>query len=98
MDEGVISLAADGRITIFNPAAAEILGIDGAKCLGRRFAEIFLERPGGDDFAQVVLDAIYDKSRAHQQTVSYSVHGMPRTLRVTQVSSGAWISSLPTGQ
>jgi PAS domain S-box-containing protein len=71
MAEGVICLDLHGRIVDFNPAGAAILGLDAAECEGGSFAEVFLGIEGTDAFVQVVLDAIYDASIAHEKVISF---------------------------
>ena len=83
MQGGVISLDLQGRVTTFNPAAEQILGLRHAEVLGRTFAETFLELPGSDDFVQVVLDAICDSSMTHHKYVSFRSGSATRRLSVT---------------
>lgn len=41
MDEGVVAVGTEGRITRFNRAAAQILGYAGEEIVGRSFVEVF---------------------------------------------------------
>ena len=59
MRDGVLTLDGEGMIRMFNPAAGAILGLDPGEVLGKRFAEVFLELEGNDDFNQAAFDAIY---------------------------------------
>ncbi len=46
---GVASMNADGHITTFNQATADMLGIDAADAIGRPYGEVF----AGDNFAEL---------------------------------------------
>jgi 2-oxoglutarate dehydrogenase E1 component len=83
MRGGVISLDLEGRITTFNRAAENILGLPAKDVIGRPFAEIFLEIPGSDDFVQVFLDAIYQNSVTHHRRVEYPSEQGPMRLAMT---------------
>ena len=61
MNAGVITVDADGRISAFNPAASEMLGLEREEVLGRSFADVFLTIEHLDEFNQGILDAIYDE-------------------------------------
>ena len=61
MTDGVMTLDLEGKIIMFNPAAARILGLARKEVLNRPFGEIFLmEMEGIDVFNQTILDAIYE--------------------------------------
>jgi multidrug efflux pump subunit AcrA (membrane-fusion protein) len=40
--------------------------------LGRKFAEVFFEHEGSDEFNQVILDAMYEANLIHNRTVEFS--------------------------
>ena len=69
LSDGVLAVDVQGRIIIFNLAAARILDLACEEVLGRIFAEVFLDWEGTDEFAQTILDAIYDASVCHQRVV-----------------------------
>jgi len=72
MRDGVMALDLQGRITLFNPAAAEVLGLDRNQVLGKTFAEVFLAMDEvNDEFNQVVLDAVLQKSVGRRDTVEF---------------------------
>lgn len=72
MRDGVMALDFEGRITLFNPAAAAILGLAPEGVLNQTFAAVFLMAdPPSDDFNQLILDAVYQKKAGHQDTVAY---------------------------
>ena len=72
MSGGVMTIDLQGQIITFNPAAAKILGLRKEDILGKRFAEVFFEHEGNDDFNQAILDAIYESSTSHNRTVDFN--------------------------
>lgn len=58
MNNGVISLDFQGRITAFNQAASHILGIDQETVLGKSYAQVFFSYPGNDAMNDTVIQAI----------------------------------------
>ena len=72
MADGVMALDFEGRISMFNAAAGEILGYRPEDVCGEPFAAVFLTAAeANDDFNQVVLDAIYRKGIGLATTVDY---------------------------
>jgi len=72
MEDGVMTLERDGKITMFNPAAAKIMGLAEDDVMGRKFAEVFLmELEGNDEFNQSILDAVYQSSLGHKSSVEF---------------------------
>jgi len=69
MSDGVMTVDLRGQIITFNPAAARILALEREEGLDRMFAEVFLDWEGMDEFAQTVLDAVYEASVCHQRVV-----------------------------
>ncbi len=82
MSEGVLVVGFDGIIGYLNPAALDILGMSEEKLLGRNFGTCFFDRAENDDFTQAVLDAIYDRTRAHEAIVHYDTGGTVRQLHM----------------
>ncbi len=73
MSDGVMTMEKDGTIVMFNPAGAQILGLDRQEVIGRRFAEVFLMQPeGNDEFNQTILDAIYESAVGQNTVVSFA--------------------------
>lgn len=70
MTEGVMTVTADGRVGILNPAALRLLGLAGEKVRGKPFGEVFLERDGLEEFNDTVLAAVYDHAVGSRSTVS----------------------------
>jgi 2-oxoglutarate dehydrogenase E1 component len=83
MRDGVMSIDLNGRVTTFNAAAEEILGLDCQDVIGRTLVETILELPGSDDFVQVILDAIYESSVTHHRRVTLPLGTQTRRLAVT---------------
>ena len=52
MSDGVMTIDLKGQIITFNPAAANILGLKEEDVLGKKFAQVFFEYEGNDDFNQ----------------------------------------------
>ena len=70
MTEGVMTVTADGRIGILNPAASRLLGLDRAEVRGKPFGETFLVHDGLEEFNDTVLASVYDKQVGSRTTVS----------------------------
>ena len=77
---GVMSFDSDGVIRSFNILASKIVGLPSEAVVGRTFAETFVPLEGGDEFVEVILDAIYDSSVGFQRVVEVSFGGRPRSL------------------
>ncbi|MBU0972983.1 MAG: PAS domain S-box protein, partial [Proteobacteria bacterium] len=72
MDEGVMALDKKGRITLFNAAAARILGMAPDTVLDKPFGQIFMmEMEGNDEFSQTILDAVYESAVGLTSTVGF---------------------------
>ncbi len=82
MSEGLLLIGFDGVINYLNPAAGKILALDPEQTIGRKFAAVFFDNEENDDFTQAVLDAVYDRNKAHDAIVSYSVGEKKLALRV----------------
>ena len=84
MGEGVLTVTADGRVGILNPAASRLLGLAGVEAQGQPFAEIFLHRPGLEAFSDTVLAAVYDEAVGARSTLSLRLaDGTQRSAAVT---------------
>ena len=73
MAVGVMLLAREGRIAMLNPAGAEILGLDAARIIGRRFAEVFLDSEAFEEFNEALLAAMYEGDVGHQRVATIDV-------------------------
>ncbi|MCR4658239.1 MAG: PAS domain-containing protein [Lachnospiraceae bacterium] len=85
MSEGVMVIGFDGVIRFANHAAVSILGFSDTELVGRKFAPIFFEDSRNDSFTQAVLEAVYDRTDAHQSMVLY--HRNEETLYLRVISS-----------
>lgn len=83
MTDGVMTVDFEGRITTFNAAASQILGIRGEDVATRSFGEVFLEIEGADDFCQAILDAVYESSTSHNRMVPFHNNGKATMLALT---------------
>ena len=69
MTEGVMTVAADGRVGIVNPAASRLLGLAGDEVRGKLFGEVLLDHDGLEEFTDTVLAAVYDKAVGSRSTI-----------------------------
>ncbi len=70
--DGAVILSSQGKIILFNAAAASILGIPQDQALGKSFAEIFLLcREENDEFTQIVMDSVYNPGKEQHQSVPF---------------------------
>ena len=84
MAGGVMTVDSDGRIGIFNDAAARLLGLSPAEAQWKLFAEVFVVREGLEEFTDTVLAAIHDEAVGARSTVRVRVaDGTVRPLSVT---------------
>ena len=84
MGEGVLTVAADGRIGMLNPAAAALLGLGEDEAQGRTVAEVFLDREGLEAFNDALLAAVYDEAVGARSTVGLRLaDGSERSVAVT---------------
>jgi PAS domain S-box-containing protein len=94
--DGIVSLAADGRIESINPAAATLLGVHGAEATGRRLAEFIptpeLGRPSLEDslaeqtpvlaqLSPLGRDAVWVEVNSRSETDEAGARSMELTLR-----------------
>lgn len=84
MSDGVLTVGADGRVGVFNPAASRMLGLAGADVRDRPFAQTIPNVEGLDEFSDAVLAAIYDGAVDARSTVTLRFDdGTERSLAVT---------------
>ncbi len=83
MSDGVVAIDLSGTIITFNTPAALMLGLDRDEVLGKKFAEIFFEYEGCDEFNQVIIDAMYEENLIHNRMVEFSVGDKSAALFIT---------------
>jgi len=71
MDNGVISLDFQGRITSFNQAASNILGLNPERVLGKMYSEVFFANQGNEEMNDVVIQAITEYTSHVYKEVSF---------------------------
>ena len=69
MSEGVLTIVADGRIGILNPAASRLLGLAGAEVRGKTLAEVLMNREDLEAFNDIMLAAVYDEAVGSRSTI-----------------------------
>ncbi|MFP4168590.1 MAG: PAS domain S-box protein [Desulfonatronovibrionaceae bacterium] len=70
LSDGAMALDFEGKITLFNPAAARIFDVRAEDVTGRKFAEVFMmDIEGSDDFNQAVLDAVAERELDQERVV-----------------------------
>lgn len=80
--EGVMVIGMNGKITMLNPAAEQMLGLT-QEDIGDSFINVFLTREGTDDFNEAILDTIYEKGKVRNMPVDYVLEGETRNLSLT---------------
>lgn len=80
--EGVMVIGMNGKITMLNPAAEQMLGLT-QDDIGNSFVNVFLTREGTDDFTEVILDTIYEKGKVSNMPIDYLLEGETRNLMLT---------------
>ena len=86
MDGGVMTVGFDGGIGLFNAGASRLLGLSGDEVRGKPFGQLFVNLEGMEEFNDVVLGAVYDRSVGDRTTVSVrTADGTERALAVTAV-------------
>jgi PAS domain S-box-containing protein len=73
VDDGVLALDKQGRITYVNLQSQTLLGLSDLD-VGKSYAEVFFSDKNdsvNDAFHQFVLDAVYDKEKKHSGSVVY---------------------------
>ena len=84
MSEGVLTVTADGRIGIVNPAAARLLGLDAVEARGKMIAEVLMNREDLEAFNDILLAAVYDEAVGFRSTIGLRPgDGAERSVAVT---------------
>lgn len=80
--EGIMVISMNGRITLLNSAAEQMLGLS-EDDVGNTFINVFLLKEGTDDFNEAILASIYEKRKVSSVPVSYTMDGESRDLILT---------------
>lgn len=71
MKDAVVILASKGPVIYANHAAAEIFDCPAEEMQGKRLPAIIPQTYANDDFIQLFIDAVMDKSSTHEAIVDY---------------------------
>ena len=82
IQDGVMYIGFNGIVNYVNDSALNILGIPEEDLIGKSFAANFFDNPENDDFAQAVLDSVYDRAEPHDAIVTYTAGDRKYTLRM----------------
>ena len=82
MSDGVFVIGFDGKISLCNKAAADALNTDNNALIGKSVAMLMDEFEENDEFFELLLDAVYTRSKIIK-TVPFRTDGQMRYLRVT---------------
>ncbi|MCH5256506.1 MAG: response regulator [Lachnospiraceae bacterium] len=82
MREGVMVISMNGKITMLNPAAEDMLDLT-QNDVGEAYGNIFLMREGTDAFNEVIFNTIYEKGKVDNKAVDYLCNGEVRNLSLT---------------
>ncbi len=84
MREGVLTVTAEGRVGILNPAASQLLGLDGAEVRGKSIGQVLMGRDDLEAFNDVVLAAVYDEAVGSRSAIGLRLaDGTERSVTVT---------------
>ena len=81
--DGVMVIGFDGSVKLANAAACRMLGLRPEEVVGRRFGEVFIQFEGFDEFTQMVLDAVQNRSGVERRVASVRIGDAVRSLSVT---------------
>ncbi len=82
ISEGILVIGFNGIVNLANRTACRILGFSEEELVGSRAADLFFDREKNEDFAQMIIDSVYDKENTHDAIVSYTSDEAQYTLRV----------------
>ena len=85
--DGVMVVERGGAITVFNPAAARILGVSAGEVAGGTFTELFITREGFEELSEFILDAVAGEGAGRQVVTGNAFPDLRMRGTVTHVSS-----------
>lgn len=80
--DGVMVVERGGAVTVFNAAAARILGTEPDEVLGRSFAELFVPHAELEEFTELVLSTVTGEIEGSRQVIMLDPGGEARSLSV----------------
>jgi len=81
--DGVMVIGFDGSVKLANAAACRMFGLRPEEVVGRRFGEIFVRFEEFDEFTQMVLDAVQNRSGVERRVTRVHIGDAIRSLSVT---------------
>ena len=81
--DGVMVIGFDGSVKLANAAACRIFGLRPEEVVGRSFGEVFIQFEDFDEFTQMVLDAVQNRSGVERRVTSVRIGDAVRSLSVT---------------
>ena len=82
MQEGVMIVGMGGQIVMLNPEAERILGI-APEDVGKTYVDLFLTDEGNDAFNEIILNTVYEKTKANKVPVDFVKGGTITNLLLT---------------
>ncbi len=83
LSDGVMVIGFDGTVGLANAAFCRMFGLDPDATAGRSFGELFIALEGFDEFTQIVLDAVAERSDMARRITRVLVGEESRSLSVT---------------
>ena len=81
--DGVMVIGFDGSVKLANASACRMFGLRPEEVVGRRFGEVFVQFEAFDEFTQMVLDAVQNRSGVERRVTSVRIGDAARSLSVT---------------
>ena len=82
MQEGVMVIGMKGEIVMLNPAAQQMLGVTPAD-IGKIYGAVFLTQEENDAFNEIILNTVYEKTKADCVPVDFMRDGTATSLLLT---------------
>lgn len=82
MQEGVMVIGMNGEIVMLNPAAQHMLGVT-PEDIGKIYGAVFLMQEENDAFNEVILNTVYEKTKADRVPIDFVRDGTATSLLLT---------------
>lgn len=82
MQEGVMVIGMNGEIVMLNPAAQRILGV-APEDIGKSYGAVFFMQEENDLFNEIILNTIYEKTKADRVPADFVHDGVRTSLLLT---------------